>query len=186
MDVYEAILKRRTIRGFSRPTTEETVKRIIAAGTRAMSADNSQPWEFIIVDDPGLIEQIAEHKRQLNLSIHNRTVAEQQKKAYKNCNVVAACYREGGGYHWSMWACVQNMALAATAEGLGIVPSTLWGEHQTAVEKLLCLPPNYHLATMVLIGVQKGYPRAEVPQIPRRPEFSWLHRNRFGTAAKDA
>jgi len=184
LDIYEAIEKRRTIRGFTRSTTEETVKKIIMAGTRAMSADNSQPWEFIIVDDPQLIEQIAEHKRQLNLSIHSKSVADQQKKAYRNCNVVAACYKEGGGYHWSMWACIQNMALVATAEGLGIVPSTLWGEHQAAVEKLLGLPDGYRLATMVLIGVQTGYPRVKTPQIPRRPEFSWLHRNKFGTPAE--
>jgi nitroreductase len=186
MELYEAIEKRRTIRGFTRGTTEEVVKKIIMAGTRAMSADNSQPWEFIIVDDPQLIEQIAEHKRQLNASIHPKGVADQQKKAYKNCNVVAACYKEGGGYHWSMWSCIQNMALAATAEGLGIVPSTLWGGHQTAVEKLLGLPDGYRLATMVLIGVQRGYPRAKTPQILRRPEFSWLHRNRFGTPAVKA
>ena len=183
MDIYEAIEKRRTIRGFTRGTTEEIVRKIIMAGTRAMSAGNSQPWEFIIVDDPQLIEQIAEHKYQLNLTIHPQGVAQQQKKAYSNCNVVAACYKVGGGYHWSMWACIQNMALAATAEGLGIVPSTLWDEHQKAVEKLLDLPDGYRLATMVLIGVQRGYPRAKTPQIQRRPEFSWLHRNRFGTSA---
>lgn len=183
MELFEAIEKRRTIRGFTAATTEDAVRKIIMAGTRAMSADNSQPWEFIIIDDPKLVEQIAEHKHQLNLSIHNKSVAEQQRKAYKNCNVVAACYKEGGGYHWSMWACVQNMALAATALGFGIVPSTLWGERQTAVEKLLGLPDGYRLATMVLIGVQKGYPRAKTPQVPRRPEFIWLHRNRFGKPA---
>ena len=69
-----------------------------------------------------------------------------------------------------MWASVQNIALAATAEGLGIVPSTLWGDHQREVEKLLGLPDGYKLATMVLIGVQTGYPRPNTPQIERRPE----------------
>ena len=152
------------------------------AGTRAISADNSQPWEFIIVDNPQLIEQIAEHKYQLNFAAHPPT-AKQQKNVYKNCNVVAACYKDGPAHRWSMWACIQNMALAATAEGLGIVPSTLWEEGQKAVEKLLGLPDGYRLATMVLIGVQRGYPRAKTPQIQRRPEFSWLHRNRFGTPA---
>lgn len=183
MNVYEAIEKRRTIRGFTRGTTEEILRKIIMAGTRSMSANNSQPWEFIIVEDPKLIEQIAEHKYQLNLTISPQGAAAQQKKAYKNCSVVAACYKEGPGHLWSMWACIQNMALAATAEGLGIVPSTLWEEHQRAVQKLLGLPDGYRLATMVLIGVQKGYPRAKTPQIQRRPEFSWLHRNRFGTSA---
>lgn len=184
MDIYEAIEKRRTVRAFTGGTAEETVRKIIKAGTMAMSAGNSQPWEFIIVDDPEVIEQIAEQKYRLNLTIHPGGVAKLQKKVYSQSSVVAACYKnDPGGNLWSMWSCIQNMALAATAEGLGIVPSTLWGEHQKAVEAILGLPTDYRLATMVLIGVQRGYPWKTMPGIMRRPEWSWLHRNRFGTSA---
>jgi nitroreductase len=51
-----------------------------------------------------------------------------------------------------------NMYLAATAEGLGIVPSDLWDEDRAAVEKLLGVPENYRLVAVVLVGKQKGYP----------------------------
>ena len=74
------------------------------------------------------------------------------------------------------------MALAATAEGLGIVPSTHWAESKEAVKKLLGIPEGYELATVMLIGVQEGYPNEKYPVPPRRPEFSWLHRNGFGSA----
>ncbi len=57
MNIYEAIEKRRTIRRFTRGTREEILRKIIMAGTRSISANNSQPWEFIIVDDPQLLEQ---------------------------------------------------------------------------------------------------------------------------------
>jgi len=53
-------------------------------------------------------------------------------------------------------------------------------EHKVAVEKLLGIPEDYELATMVLIGV-----KGEVPGERRgvvRPDFSWFHRNRFGSA----
>jgi nitroreductase len=181
MDIYEAFEKRRTVRGFSRPATEEVVRKIILAGSKALSPDNRQPWEFIIIDDPELIEKIAEHKFQQNKKVYLLGVAQVQKRAYKNCAVVAACYKDGPGNHWCTWMAVQNMALAATAEGLGIVPSTLWQEDQAAVEKLLGLPEGYKLATMVLIGRQKGYPD-KFPAVIRRPDFNWLHRNKFGTA----
>jgi 5,6-dimethylbenzimidazole synthase len=181
VEVYEAIEKRRTIRAFTKPATEETLRKIILAGAHAPSPDNRQPWEFIIIDKPELIEKIAEHKYRQNQKVYTESVALAQKKAYRNCAVVAACYKDQPGSHWCAWMAVQNMALAATAEGLGIVPSTLWGEDQAAVEKLLGLPEGYKLATMVLVGVQKGYPR--FPKVPRRPEFGWLHRNRFGTPA---
>jgi len=184
MDIYEAIEKRRTIRAFTVGTTEEIVKKIIKAGAMAMSAMNTQPWEFIIVDDPEMIARIAEEKYQLNLSIHPKGVAKLQKKVYFKSSIVAACYKDDpGGNLWSMWCCVQNMALAATAEGLGIVPSTLWGKRQVAVEKILELPDGYKLATMVLIGVQRGYPWKNTPKIIRRPEYEWLHRNKFGTSS---
>ncbi len=53
-------------------------------------------------------------------------------------------------------------------------------EHKIAVEKLLGMPEDYELATMVLIGVkgeEPGERRGEV-----RPVFSWLRKNRFGNS----
>ncbi len=179
MELYEAINRRRTIRGFSLAPEEETLRKIIMAGSMALSPDNRQPWEFIIVDDPELIKRISEHKYRQNQKIHPEVIALSQRNAYANCAVVAVCYKKGPGNHWCAWMCVQNMALAATAEGLGIVPSTLWAEDQAEVEKLLGLPEDFKLATMVLIGRQKGYPK--VPKVKRRPEWIWLHRNKFST-----
>ena len=193
MDVYEAIEKRRTIRVFTQGTSEELLRKIILAGTKASSAGNRQPWEFIIVDDPKIIDQIAERKYQQNRTISPQPGATQadvdekamkQRKAYENCSVVAVCHKEGHEQAVSAWACIENMALAATAEGLGIVPSSFWKEegHQEAVEKLLGIPEGYELATVMLIGVQEGYPKVKYPERQRRPDFSWLHRNRFGSA----
>jgi len=66
MDVYEAIEKRRTIRIFKQGASEEQLKKITLAGTKAPSAGNCQPWEFIIVDDQKIIDQLAELKYQQN------------------------------------------------------------------------------------------------------------------------
>lgn len=193
MDVYEAIEKRRTIRVFTQGVSEELLRKVILAGTKAASAGNRQPWEFIIIDDAKIIDQIAEHKYQQNRKISPQRYgpgttqadvderALKQRRAYQNCSVVALCHKEGHEQAVSTWMCVQNMALAATAESLGIVPSTFWEEHKEAVEKLLGIPEGYELATVVLIGVQEVYPEKKYPDIPRRPEFSWLHRNRFGS-----
>lgn len=178
MDVYEAIAKRRTIRIFTEPATEEALKRIIMAGAMAASPMNFQAWEFVIVDDLELIEEIARHKYLQNEKIFKGS-GTMQKNAYKNCRVVAVCSEKGHQNIWAAWMGIQNMYLAATAEGLGIVPSELWEEDRAAVEKLLGLPENYRLAAMVLVGKQKGYPK--LPSIKRRPEWSWLHRNHFGT-----
>lgn len=149
--------------------------------------------QFIIIDDVKIIDQIAEYKYQQNRKISPQKYepgttqadveerALKQRKAYQNCSVVAICHKEGHEQAVSAWMCIENMALAATAESLGILPSTFWEEHKEAVEKLLGIPAGYELATVVLIGVQEVYPEKKYPDIPWRPEFSWLHRNRFGS-----
>ena len=180
MDIYEAIEKRRTVRSFVKAPSDEVLRKVLMAGTKALSAGNCQPWEFVHVDDTKLIDQIAELKYQQNAQRFPPEECQKQKNAYQNCGVVAVCYKEGQAT--GAWACIENMALAATAEGLGILPSTFWGDHQKSVENLIGLPQGYSLATVMLIGVQEGYPKAVFPKPPRRPEFSWLHHNKFGAA----
>ncbi|MBU2496109.1 MAG: nitroreductase family protein [Candidatus Omnitrophica bacterium] len=55
MTVYEAILKRRTVRRFQpTPVPYSTLEKMVNAGRLAPSAANLQPCEFLIVDDPNL------------------------------------------------------------------------------------------------------------------------------------
>ncbi len=150
MDVYEAIEKRRTIRTFKRGISEEQLRKLLLAGVKAPSGSNVQPWEFIIIDDSKIIEQIAERKYQQSLKMRidqmvldDPGVIEQiceqtlkplsvkrtkeQKNNYLNSTVVAVCNRRGHGIGrkpWmnieniaSAWMCIENMALAATADG---------------------------------------------------------------------
>ena len=213
MDVYEAIEKRRTIRSFKRGIPEEQLRKLLLASVKAPSGSNVQPWEFIIIDDSKIVEQIAEYKYQQILKMRidqmvldDPSIIEQiygqtlelpylqrmkaQKNSYLNSTVIAVCNMKGHGIGrkpWmnieniaSTWMCIENMALAATADGLGIQISILREEHKIAAEKLLGIPENYELATMVLIGI-----KGEEPGKRRRVrlDFSWLHKNRFGDSA---
>jgi nitroreductase len=221
MDVYEAIEKRRSVRVFERGVSDQQLRKIIVAGTKAPSGSNVQPWEFITIDDPEIIEQIAEHKYQQTLKmaidemiLDDPRIIEQicqqtldnpvslkrariQKDAYQDCTVIAVCNKKWHGMGrkpWmnienvaSTWMCIENMQVAATADGLGIVTSIFREEHKVAVEKLLGIPEDYELATLVLIGVEEEFlSRQEIlggKPAEVRPAFTWLHRNRFGTAA---
>ncbi len=216
MEAYEAIEKRRTVRSFSRGVSEQQLAKLLLAGVKAPSGSNVQPWEFIIVDDPKLIEQIAERKYQqtLKMALDNMFLndpssverifepdhpistsprgAIRQKEAYQSCTVLAVCHQKGHGTGrkpWmnveniaSTWMCIENIMLAATADGLGVQISILREEHKIAVEKLLGITEDYELATMLLIGVPSEPPQAKEFG-STRPDFSWLHRNSFGTSA---
>ena len=182
MEMYEAMGKRRTIRIFKKKASEEQLKKIILVGTQAPSAGNSQPWEFIIIDDQKIIDQIAELKHQLSLTmppragegqdkIHERALG--QKKSFENASAVAICHQKEAAA--SAWLCIENMSLAAVANGLGSGIVVFWGEQEKEVKKILGIPEDYELAAVLKIGEPGEKPSPP----PKRPEFSWLHRNRF-------
>ena len=183
MDFYEVLAKRRTVRKFKEPATEAQLMRILAAGTKAPSGGNQQRWEFIVVDDPALIEKIAERKYVLNRGNKPREepaatpemekAAQAQKDSFAHGSHVAVYYKEGG--RDEAWMCLENMSLAATAEGLGTRIAFYRAGAEKDIDKILQVPPGYELACVLSIGV----PALEPPPPALRPEGSWLHRNRF-------
>lgn len=192
MDVYEAIEKRRSIRSFKQPATEEQLKRIMVAGTKAPSGINLQNWEFIVVDDPKIIDKIVEIKYRLGITnpagrdqgieyrppFGREDMAARLKRGFQNASVIC---QVSNRRHWaalgSVWLCIENMYLAAVAEGLGGWFCSFWGRHIAPVEKLLGLPKSHKLVNVMVCGV----PAEEPAPKEIRPEFSWLHRNKYGT-----
>jgi nitroreductase len=191
MDLYEAIEKRRTIRIFKGPASEEQLRKIILTGTKAPSAVNRQPWEFIIVKNQEIIDQLSEIKRQQTLKDPPKTakgadaverIANSQNKSFRNASIVAVC----NIVEWerSVWLCIENISLAAVAEGLGSGIVLYWGEGKKEAERALGLPEGYEVTAILKIGEpgEEGFPREKNPYAPRRPEFSWLHLDRFHEA----
>ena len=70
---------------------------------------------------------------------------------------------------------------ATTEEGLGSGIVLYWDEGQKEAGKTLGLPDDYEVTCVMKIGVpdEEGYARDKNPYFPRRPEFSWLHYDRF-------
>jgi nitroreductase len=182
MELFEAIETRRTVRNFRKGASEEQLKKIILAGTRAPSAANMQPWEFVIVEDQRIVDQIAEQKYRLNRKMTPRPGEGQekveeraldQKKSFQNASVVAVCNQKGQVE--SGWLCIENMSLAAVGLGLGSGIIAFWGEPEAEVKKILKIPENYELAAILKFGVPAESPSPP----PRRPEDSWIHKNTF-------
>ena len=182
MEIHEAIEKRRTVRIFKAGVTEAQLRKLLAAGAKAPSTRNQQSWEFISVTDPERVAQIAEMKYQYNRKFapgpgESQTDVEEralnQKKWFKNASVVAVCTQ--GGDVASAWLAVQNISLAAVADGLGSGIIGIGGEEKKAVEKLLGLPAGYELVCILKLGVPEG----PVTKPAARPEFTWLHTNTF-------
>jgi nitroreductase len=183
MELYQAIEKRRTIRKFKGAATEEQLKRILAAGTKAPSSMNKQNWEFVLVEDPGVIEQISQIKYVFNrgkaageeVPEAQEKGALRQKESFKNATLIAVyCNRELADTA-GPWCCIENITLAAVAEGLGTRIARFAGDAMAQINKLLNTPPPMDLVVVISIGV----PDEEPAPRTLRPEGSWLHRNRF-------
>ena len=182
MDLHEAIEKRRSIRVYKKKAADEQVQRLLVAGAKAPSAGNGQPWEFILIDDQKIIDQLGEIKYHLNRQFAPRPGETQknveeralfQKKSFENASVAAVCC--GSGQSASGWLCIENIALAAVADGLGTCVVSYWDEGKKEAERLLGIPKDYEMVCVLKIGVpgEEGAPRQ------RRPEGTWLHRNQF-------
>jgi 5,6-dimethylbenzimidazole synthase len=141
MDLYEAIFKRRDIRKFRPdPLPEDALGRILDAAHHAASVGFMQPWNFILVRDRERRAKVKE-----SFETHNRAAAEKysgEKRAlYESLklegileaplNVCVTCDRGRGGEVlgrasifdtdlFSTCCAVQNLWLAARAEGIGV------------------------------------------------------------------
>jgi len=183
MDIFEAIEKRRTIRKYQGVATEEQLKKIITAATKAPSGQNKQNWEFVIVDDQALIEKVSEIKYLLNrgkprdeeVSEDQEIAAQKQKDSFANASLVMVFHNSKLADAAGVWCCIENMLLAAVAEGLGTRIARFSGDAVTKINKLMNAPEGVAIVAAISIGVP-----AEVSK-PRslKPDGSWLHRNSF-------
>lgn len=139
MDVLEAIRKRRSVREFTgAPVPREDLLAIVDAGRLAPSGYNFQPWDFILVTDAQVIDQIKEGVEWI-----------------EKAGAVIAVVLDTTTQFWieDGAAAIENMLLAAT--GLGYGACWLEGFTQTRearLKRILNVPKDKRLLTLVPIG----------------------------------
>jgi len=170
--------RRRSVRKFRVETvSSSSLERILEAGRWAPSAGNCQPWRFVVVTDADVKGKVAEVCTEFSREHWKNFPSERAKylaarggtwdKSYmKNVPVlVAACYElledvTAELVLASVWTAVQNMLLAATAEGLGACVYTFYSRREERdVKRILWVPKNYRIACILQIG----HPSAEPP-----------------------
>src|ERR1700690_2709654 len=66
MDLFNAIQGRKSIRKFKRTQVpDEDIKKILDAGRLAPSANNTQPWSFVVIKDKVLLAKMADAAREM-------------------------------------------------------------------------------------------------------------------------
>lgn len=193
MDLFEAIKSRRSIRRYKPdPVDDEKIEAILDAGRWAPSWGNSQCWRFVVVRDAAVKAKIADTLKKIKLP--DKEVPNPASGAMNNVPVIiVVCARIGsaGAGHgtpggkpeyvtdkgdWFMFdvaLAVQNMVLAAHAQGLGTVIIGAFDAPQ--VEKILNVPGGYRAVTLFPLGVPehegKAPPRKELSEIVSKDSF---------------
>ena len=152
MDAMTAIRTRRSVRAFRRRAVEDgLLQEIIASGTSAPSANNEQPWHFVVIRDASLLQQIGK--------LGSGTVYVANAPA-----AILVCAEN----HYECWvndtsACAQNMLLAAHALGLGAVWTGAYPDQQRvdAYREMFKLPDQITPLCLIVVGYAQGLPVPE-------------------------
>jgi nitroreductase len=149
MDIFDALLNRRSIRKYTnKKVSKEQIEIMIKSAMYAPSAVNKQPWHYIVFDDKEIIDKIVE--------VHpNGGMLKQASTGILICYDEHLQHDKGYG-PVDCSAATQNMLLAAHGLGLGAVWVGIYPRENRieALHKLFGLPA--HVIPFSVVSV--GYP----------------------------
>ncbi|GAB3133933.1 5,6-dimethylbenzimidazole synthase [Tsukamurella serpentis] len=204
MDVFEAILRRRDVRNeFSGEVIDEArLERLLRAAHSAPSVGNTQPWDFVVVQDRRNLARFAEHVAQCREDFANSLPQDRREtfnpivvegiESSRTGVVVTYDPTRGGGHvlgrhtidetgHLSVALAIQNLWLAATAEGVGVGWVSFYQE--AFLRELVGVPDRDHIVAWLCVG-----PVTHLQTVPDLERFGWrdrrplseaVHRERF-------
>jgi nitroreductase len=170
VETWNAIRSRRDVRQFDeRAIPEEHLDRILEAGRRSPSAGNGQPWDFVVVTERELLEELAAVWRYGHIADSAATVA------------VVLTRVDGGGRRelqmFDVGQAVMSMMLVAADLGIGSGHSVV--EDEQLARRLLGYPGDRYCAHLVPLGYPAGRPLFPLRRPNRRPFADVVHRNRW-------
>jgi nitroreductase len=191
---FDVVHRQRAHRGFSdEPVGDDLIGQLLEAATHAPSAENRQPWVFVVVRRPDLREAIGDIYRRAWESgakehsarrLGERLLAQVDEGARGGVAsapvLVVVCGDTASSHERalasSVFPAVQNLLLAAGALGLGSALTTLPVMDSSGISHLLELPD--HVVPMALVPV--GWPSRTLGPPRREPIGQKTHRDVFG------
>ncbi len=173
--MLDLLRKRRSIRSFTdQPLEPHTVKLLVEALLRAPSSRNRNPWQFVLVDDRALLEQLATAKQHGSEFLRGAALA------------VVICADESRSDVWVEDCSIAAILLQMTAQSLGL--GSCWAQirkrqhdqQATAeqfVQQVLGLPEQMRVVSIIGIG-HPGEKRH--PLTADKLEYPKVSYNRYG------
>lgn len=193
--VIDHLLRQRACRAYTAdPVPDDDLVAMLEAATHAPSAENRQPWLFVVVRDPTVRRAVDDVARRLwdrggrdhgRGRLGPRLFAEVEAfVARGHGGAPVAVVAAGDGRDGtppavlgsSVFPAVQNLLLAASALGYGSAMTTLAAQDPAALAAALGLPDGVRPFAVVPLG----RPAAPLGPPRRRPVGAVAHLDRFG------
>ncbi|WP_017935459.1 5,6-dimethylbenzimidazole synthase [Nocardioides sp. Iso805N] len=193
MELYEAINSRRdTRREFTgERIADDVLERLLSAAHCAPSVGMSQPWDFVLVRSPETLDAFAGHVAD-ERETFAATLSGERAETFSRIKVegiresrlgIVVGYdpTRGGpnvlGRHaiadaglYSTVCAIENLWLAATAEGVGVGWVSFYREE--FLRELVGMPEHVRPVAWLCVG-----PVAGLPDVPDLERYGWRHRS---------
>lgn len=202
--LYDVIARRRDVRTefTGAPVDDDVLARVLDAAHRAPSVGMTQPWDFVLVRDTGLRTRFADHVAEERAAFAATLPPERRERfgpirvegvREASLGVVVTHRQSRGGPHvlgrhtiadtglFSTVLAIQNLWLAATAEGLGVGWVSFYRE--PFLRDLLAIPDDVRPVAWLCLGTVSHL--ADVPDLERhgwrsrRPLADAVHHDRW-------
>jgi nitroreductase len=165
METWDAITSRRNVRMYSdQPISPEHLDRILEAGRRAPSSQNTQPWDFVVVTDRAQLRDLS------TTWVGAKHVA----SSAASVALVVSDESEQRRVQFDLGQVTMSMMIAAADLGIGSGHAGI-GDQPTA-NRLLGLPPDRTCAFLISLGYPAGRPLAPIRNPDRKPFDEVVHR----------
>ncbi len=159
MAVLDVIKERRSYRSFDdKKVEQEKLDEVLEAGRLSPSANNQQPWTFIVVND-------SETKNKLN---------EATNQSWNPDILIVGCaspnqawVRDDGEEYWKVDVAIAMQSMCLVASDLGL--STCWvcAFDEESVKEILGIPEDVRVVSLMALGyssLKKGKVTKRKPQ----------------------
>jgi nitroreductase len=193
-EFFEVVRSQRACRSFApEAVPDELLEQVLEAATFAPSAENTQPWVFVVVRDEDHRRLLAELTRRAWEGGARRRAAPRLSPGLLDdvdrgvgggfgaapaavvvCGDTRLCHRRV--LEASVFPAVQNLLLAATAVGLGSALTTLPLAFSEELTEALGIPEE--IVPMAVVPL--GHPARPLGRPRRQPLAAKAHRERYG------
>ena len=180
--VLDAIQQRRATRAYTaEPVGEQAVRTLLDAAIHAPSANNVQPWSFVVIQDPVLLRRISDQAK-VELALHPHwkgahPFSDPKFDIFYGATTLIVICASAGGFEptGDCYLAGENLMLAAWEMGLATCPIGLSRDvlQSPAMKQELGIPSEITPVLPIIVG----HPAGRMPPTARKPPLihAWKH-----------